>query len=430
MSRIRFLHAADVHLDSPLCSLRSLDEQTAGKLHRASRRALETIVQTAIDRQVAAVVIAGDLFDGPVKDAGAGLWVESQFKRLVREKIPVVLIRGNHDAISNAHRVSRWPAGIVELASDRPQSICFKDSHLAIHGQSFEARAETKDLAADYPSAIAGYFNIGLLHTSLSGSSQHDCYAPTSVPVLESKGYQYWALGHIHQRTEQSLSSRCWVGYSGNTQGRHVRETGAKGCYVVEVVDNQLERMEFVPTDSLRWHILPVDLQHIERLSDIEDCVQDSLCSLMAQLQGVQVGDVPLAIRLHLQGSTVQHAELTQPDVLARLNDTLASNMHQSGNVWLESVKVRTHPGKLVSSADLDLPLKYLTQVADELREDPALRKELWRELDELMKKARVELAEVNWPLLADATRDHELVGLLGQAEDLLISRLVKAGEA
>ena len=427
MNRIRFLHAADVHLDSPLCSLRSLDEKTAGQLHRASRRSLEVIVQTAIDRKVAAVVFAGDLFDGPVKDAGAGLWVESQLKRLVRENIAVVLIRGNHDAVSNAQRVIRWSEGIHELSSDAPQTIRLDDARLAIHGQSFGARAESTDLAAAYPSAVMGYFNIGLLHTSLVGSSQHDSYAPTSIGLLESKGYQYWALGHIHQRTEQSLSDKCWIGYSGNTQGRHVRECGAKGCYLVHVEDNHIERMEFVPTDSLRWHLLPVDLKNASRLSDIEDLVNDALCPALGSNRD---DGVALAVRLHLEGHTALHAELTQTATIEKLADTLALRIHALGDVWLESVKVRTHPEKVMASADLDVPLKYLSQITEEFREDAKLQKELWKELEELLKKARVELTEVDWPLLRDADRDSELLTMIAQAEDLLVSRLVRAGEA
>ncbi len=427
MSRIRFLHAADVHLDSPLCSLRSLDEATASQLHRASRRSLEVIVQTAIEQKVAAVVFAGDLFDGPVKDAGAGLWVESQLKRLVRENIAVVLIRGNHDAVSNAARVIRWTDGIHELSSDAPQTILLDQAGLAIHGQSFGARAELTDLAAAYPSAVMGYFNIGLLHTSLVGSSQHDSYAPTSIGLLESKGYQYWALGHIHQRTEQSLSEKCWIGYSGNTQGRHVRECGAKGCYVVHVEDNHIEKMEFVPTDSLRWHLLSVNLQSAERLSDIEDLVNDSLCPVL----GTNRDDgVALAVRLHLEGHTSLHADLTQPATVEKLSDALAARIHELGDVWLESVKVRTHPAKVTASADLDVPLKYLSQITEEFRDDAKLQKELWKELDELLKKARVELTEVDWPMMRDSERDSELLAMISQAEDLLVSRLVRAGEA
>jgi exonuclease SbcD len=427
MSRIRFLHAADVHLDSPLCSLRSLDEAAASQLHRASRRSLERIVQAAIEHKVTAVVLAGDLFDGPVKDAGAGLWVESQLKRLVREKIAVVLIRGNHDAVSNAQRVIRWTDGIHELSSDAPQTIRLDDARLAIHGQSFGARAESSDLAAAYPAAVMGYFNIGLLHTSLVGSSQHDSYAPTSIGLLESKGYQYWALGHIHQRTEQSLSEKCWIGYSGNTQGRHVRECGSKGCYLVHIEDNQIGKMEFVPTDSLRWHLLSVNLESAERLSDIEDLVEDAICPLLNAANGEVAA---LAVRLHLEGNTALHAELTQPATLERLSDALAIRIHDLGDLWLESIKIRTHPAKQMATADLDVPLKYLAQIADEIRHDAKLQKELWKELDELLKKARVELTEVAWPLLRETDRDAELLTMISQAEDLLVSRLVRAGEA
>ncbi len=426
MSRIRFLHAADVHLDSPLCSLRSLDEATASQLHRASRRSLEIIVQTAIQHKVSAVVFAGDLFDGPVKDAGAGLWVESQLKRLVRENIAVVLIRGNHDAVSNAQRVIHWSDGIHELASDAPQTVLLDNARLAIHGQSFGARAESTDLAAAYPPAAMGYFNIGLLHTSLVGSSQHDNYAPTSIGLLESKGYEYWALGHIHQRSEQSLSDKCWIGYSGNTQGRHVRECGAKGCYVVHLSDNRIEKMDFVPTDSLRWHLLPVDLLAARRLSDIEDLVDDAVRPVIGAMRS---DGIALAVRLQLVGHTSLHAELTHPPTLDKLADAMALRVHELGDVWLESVKVRTHPAKVMANANLDVPLKYLSQITDEFREDVKLQKELWKELEELLKKARVELGEVDWPLLREADRDAELLNMISQAGDLLVSRLVRGSE-
>ncbi len=427
MSRIRFIHAADLHLDSPLTGLRSVDENTASHLHRASRRAVENLVHAALENQVAAVVIAGDLFDGPVKDASAGLWIESQFKRLLRERIAVVLIRGNHDAISNARRVIHWPNGVYELRSDRPESVILEQAGLAIHGQSFEARAETNDLAASYPDAVQGFFNIGVLHTSLSGSTMHDCYAPTSVAVLESKGYQYWALGHIHQRTEKSLSEFCWIGYSGNTQGRHVRESGPKGCYLVEVNEDRLPKMDFISTDSLRWHILPVDLSNAQRLGDIEDLVEQAVEGWMSENSGM---DSAYAIRLQFEGDTKIHAELTQTVVMDRLTENLSGRTRQWGELWLESIKVKTRPEKASSGVDIALPVKYLAMVADEFREDALVRRELWKELDELLKKVRVELNEVGFPLLQDSQRENELNQYLAQAEDLVVSRLSHTGEA
>lgn len=430
MSKVRFLHVADVHLDSPLSNLRSLDEATANQLRRASRRSLEVIIQTAIEQKVAAVVFAGDLFDGPVKDAGAGLWAESQLKRLVRENIAVVLIRGNHDAISNAQRVTQWTAGIHELSSERPETIRLDEPRLAIHGQSFGARAETNDLAAAYPEPVMGYFNIGLLHTSLSGSSQHDSYAPTSISLLESKGYQYWALGHIHQRTERSLSQRCWIGYSGNPQGRHVRELGAKGCYLVHLLDNQLERMEFVPTDSLRWHLWSVDLQSAQRLSDIEDLLEVQATKMLTEAREVGDDRVAYAVRVQLEGSTHLHADLTDSATLEKVGDGLASKLRELGSIWLESVKLRTHPARVMATADLDLPLKYLTQVSDEIREDAALRAEMMEVADELLRKARTELVDIDWPLTKEDQREQELLAMINQAEDLLVSRLVRTGDA
>ena len=139
---------------------------------------------------------------------------------------------------------------------------------------------------------------------------------------------------------------------------------------------------------------------------------------------------VALAVRLHLEGSTALHAELTQPATFDRLSDALALRIHELGDVWLESVKVRTHPAKMMTNADLDVPLKYLALIADEVREDKKLQKEMWKELDELLKKARVELSEVDWPLLSETEKDTELMKMLSQAEDLLVSRLVRAGEA
>ena len=185
--------------------------------------------------------------------------------------------------------------------------------------------------------------------------------------------------------------------------------------------------MEFVPTDSLRWHLLPVDLKNASRLSDIEDLVNDALCPALGSNRD---DGVALAVRLHLEGHTALHAELTQPATIEKLADTLALRIHELGDVWLESVKVRTHPEKVMASADLDVPLKYLSQITEEFREDAKLQKELWKELEELLKKARVELTEVDWPLLRDADRDTELLTMLAQAEDLLVSRLVRAGEA
>jgi DNA repair protein SbcD/Mre11 len=420
MTQCSFIHVADVHLDSPLAHLRRLDATTAERLQSASRRSLQNVVQLAIEHQVAAVVIAGDLFDGPVKDVGAGLWVDGLFKRLTREGIAVILIRGNHDSLSNARRVIRWSDGVHELPPEKPTSVPLEQHGLVFHGQSFGARSETADLAANYPAPRSGYFNVGLLHTSLAGSAQHDTYAPTSVATLESKGYDYWALGHIHVRSLESHSPHCYIGFSGNTQGRHIREPGAKGCHLVQVVDGQLASVQFIPTDSLRWYELSIGIDDLDHLGDIEGLVETEALQLRDAADGRA-----LAVRVRLQGASKLHADLTRAGTIDKLAEVVGARLADLGEIWLEAIRVSSRPARASVSADLDLPLKYIAQVAGELREEGPDREALSVALEELLRRSRAELAEVGWPLVNDQTQASELNRLLAMAEDLLVARLV-----
>lgn len=425
MSNTRFLHVADVHLDSPLANLKRLDQATADRLRQASRQSWEAVVEAALLHEVALVAIAGDLFDGPVKDAAAGLWIGSQLKRLTRAGIQVALIRGNHDAVSNAARIADWPEGVFEFGSATPETLHLESAGIAVHGQSFGARVEAEDLAARYPAALPGYFNLGLLHTSLAGSGSHDTYAPTSLSTLENMGYDYWALGHIHQRSQASLSETCYVGYSGNTQGRHIREQGAKGCQLVEVCDGKLTGISFVPTDSLRWEEVELDLSELDDLRDIEDELEQPLSGHVERAEGR-----PLAVRVRLTGNTRLHAVLTRPGTLERLVESLGHRFSELGDVWVEAVKVATAPSMERSSDETLLPLKYLSQVSDACRNDQVIRKELAGVLEELLKKARHDLATYDAPVARSDDDDEELLRLISSAEDMLVARLVAGGEA
>ena len=420
MANFRFIHAGDIHLDSPLGQLRSLDQSAADAVAMASRVSFQKIIDLAVEREVAALIVAGDLFDGPVRDASGALWADSQLKKLVRAGIEVILIRGNHDAISGAGKASRWSHGIVELGSTAPQTHLIDRVGLAVHGQSFGARAVTQDLAANYPRMLNGYFNVGLLHTSLAGSSAHEPYAPTTLSVLESLGYQYWALGHIHKRSEISLSNHCWIGYCGNAQGRHIRESGPKGCYLGHVQDGKLWNVEFVSTDTVRWYEVCVDVSTASRLNDLDDQVFSAIGELATQANSRH-----LAVRVTLTGHSHLHATLSDPFVVERLTTTLSDRVHELGNVWLESVKIATEmPEARSSSADIDLPLQCLRDVVDDIRLAAGQQTQLHKSLEELSRKVRGELETVGWTLWEENHRQDELERLLEQAADLLRSRI------
>ena len=195
MTSFRFLHAADLHLDSPLRGLEA--DAPAERIRDATRQALVKLVDLAVEQKVAFVLLAGDLYDGDWKDWRTGQFLVQQLARLTREGIRVIAISGNHDAEQVLTKTLPLPDTLIR--SNKPDTIRLDTLEVAIHGQSFAKRAVTDNLALAYPAPIAGWFNIGLLHTAC-GSTAHENYAPCTPSDLVSRGYDYWALGHVHER--------------------------------------------------------------------------------------------------------------------------------------------------------------------------------------------------------------------------------------
>ena len=234
----RFLHAADIHLDSPLQGLAGHEGSTAERIRTATRDAFDQLVGLAIQEQVAFLIIAGDLYDGDWRDYKTGLFFVSQVGRLHKAGIPVYLLYGNHDAESQITRRLTLPENVSVFNSRKPQSFRLDDLDVVLHGQSFRQRDVTDNLALTYPEPVAGAFNIGVLHTGLGGMGSHENYSPCSLNELVNKGYDYWALGHVHQA--KVLHERPHVVFPGNLQGRHVRETGAKGASLATVENSEI----------------------------------------------------------------------------------------------------------------------------------------------------------------------------------------------
>ena len=334
---LRFIHAADPHLDSPLLGLESYDGAPVETIRGAARRAFENLVRLALDEQVAFVLIAGDLYDGDWKDYSTGLFFTGQMARLKAARIPVYLIAGNHDAASVITKKLTLPDNVHLFPSRSPKSFEVPGLPVVIHGQSFPHREVPENLVPGYPSPMSGRFNIGLLHTSLTGSTAHDTYAPCSLGDLQAKGYEYWALGHIHQPAV--LSQEPWIGFAGNLQGRHAREAGARGCRVVEVNEAlQIQSNEFRPLDVVRWEVIEVNLGGAERESEALDRLSQQL-----RRAAEGAGDRLLAARIVFSGATGLHGVLHRDAERLRADCIVCAQ--QSGTaVWIEEVKLRTSP--------------------------------------------------------------------------------------
>ena len=404
----KFIHAADIHLDSPLLGLERYEGAPVEEIRGATRRAFENLVQLAIDEAVDFVLIAGDLYDGDWRDAGTGLYFVKQMARLREVKIPVYLIKGNHDAQNKMTRELRFPENVTVFSSRKPSTFFVKPLNVAIHGQSY-ATADVRDnLAEDYPKPFRDAFNIGLLHTCGSGAQGHEPYAPCTIPLLTGKGYQYWALGHVH--TAQALSEDPPVVFPGNVQGRHIRETGPRGCVLVSVDDRHQITRQFRALDVLRWNLCEIDATGAADSEAVIDRFAKRLPELMSENAGL-----PLAIRVRVSGATSAHRKLAAGRVAVREKLQSVGVDLGNGSVWIEKLLIDTWPEGTTTIPEG--PIAELKDYLDELRNSGEDVDALLEELAGLREFLPADLREACEPV--------DRLALLNDVEALLMERLL-----
>jgi exonuclease SbcD len=403
----KFLHAADLHLDSPMRGVAKYDGMPLDLLRGATRRALENLVGLALRENVDFVVVAGDLYDGDWKDYATGIFFGQQMRKLADAKIPVFLIAGNHDAANAMTRSLPLPAGVVMLAHENPESRILDDLGAAIHGQSFATKAVVDNLACRYPDPIAGLFNVGVLHTCVGGAEGHDRYAPCDLAELVERRYQYWALGHVHQRA--ILHRDPFVVFPGNAQGRHARELGEKGCMIVAYDSSLRATVDFRPLGVVEWTKIEVDATDLTTPDAVLEAVSNRLDDVHAS------SNRPTVARLEIVGCTGAH-EAFQSD-----SERWASAVrsHAPPRFLLEKVRFSTRPANDPACGDggLDDLLGSIAAVAA----DDGVRARMQRDLAELRRKLVDVGADRDELALDDSSW---LDDVFGEARTLLLDRL------
>jgi exonuclease SbcD len=415
----RFIHAADIHLDSPLRGLSGADAPLGERIRRAPREAFDNLIGQAIDEEVDFVVIAGDLYDGDWRDYQTGLFFVSRMGRLAQAGIPVFLLYGNHDAESLITRRLSLPDNVTVFAGAQAESHCLESLGVVLHGQSYRQRDITENLVPAYPEPVPGMFNIGVLHTGLGGLGGHMDYAPCSVADLAGKGYDYWALGHVHQR--QIVATRPHIVFPGNLQGRHIREPGARGALLVSVQDREVSDVATLAVDVVRWAPLEIDVHGCESLPAVIDAVRSAIEHAVRQLADNRM----LACRLTLVGATPLHGRLlgSADELLAEARATALGLGHEVA--WVERIVVSTAP--VVDAATLrrrEDALGELGRLLDFAAEDSAFVDELRADIGEFLRKLPHEVRRDIESPLALAAIDDDYPATIRCAADYLMARL------
>jgi exonuclease SbcD len=417
---VKFIHAADIHLDSPLTGLSAYPDAPVEMLRTATRDAFTNLVSEAIEQQVDFIVIAGDLYDGAWKDHNTGIYFCKEMGRLKKSGIPVYVLFGNHDAESEMTKKLQLPDNVHTFDTRKPTTFRLEHVKVALHGRSFKERETLENLAAGYPPPIPGMFNIGVLHTALEGNSAHANYAPCSLDELHAKGYHYWALGHVHEH--QIWTGASTVVFPGNLQGRHIRETGPRGAIIVTADEVGVQDITRLFVDVLRWTSLEVNATECNSLSEVVSAIGKALENIIE----TSPSTIPTAVRIIVTGKTPAHGDLFGLESQLRAEVLALAAVLGAERLWIEKVKVGT------SAADDSEAVRARTDALSDLQSlleaaetDADFLQSLQEDLLGLVNKAPLEL-QTMVPYFK-AIRAGDLMELIREVRPGLVSFLTKA---
>lgn len=299
--QISFIHAADLHLDSPFQGLAQTPKQIFQNIQESTFVALEKLVRVAIQKEVDFVLLVGDLFDNERQSLKAQIRLRKAFEELRNYNISVYLSYGNHDHVNgNIHPVT-YPDNVFIFPDENVRQFIYKrngEALATIHGFSYENRSVTKKKVNEYKVNDHHIpFHIATLHGSLQNNQEHHTYAPFQISELINKDFDYWALGHIHQR--QILKKEPFIVYPGNTQGRNRKERGKKGCYYVKLSNIESE-ISFIPLQAIEFISLQIDISTCQEVHQVETKIQQ-------RLKALQTDHIPKLIDLQMFSNHEEH---------------------------------------------------------------------------------------------------------------------------
>ncbi len=340
MTSFRFIHTADLHLDTPFTGLKKLPDSIFEQIKQSTFQSFDQIVELCIRYKVDFLVIAGDIFDLEDRSLRAQIFLRSRLEKLSDHGIHTYMIHGNHDPNDQVKAWMNWPEKVHIFSDQQVESVIFsKDNQelALIMGQSYPTK-EFKERIVQYyqRDKEKNLFHIGILHTNVDGNKDHDSYAPSSFKELVNQEMDYWALGHIHKSTILS-SQKPYIVYPGNHQGRNKKEKGTKGCYIVEVKQNQVEKMDWVETSQIIWEEIEVDISQIAHMPTLIEKIEEKI------EMAIEYWKKPLILQIHLQGETELHFELTQEIKQEELREWLNGRFEKELHwVYIDQLYVET----------------------------------------------------------------------------------------
>ena len=336
-----FVHAADLHLDSPFKGITADSPVIAETLRSATFNAYNSLIDLCIEHQVSFLLISGDIYDGEDRSLRAQLRFRDGLVKLDENGIKAFIAHGNHDPHNTLSPKIQWPKNTHIFAPNKVESIIVYSDGGAIamvSGISHGRKNETQNLATKFKRNNSGLFEVGLLHCNVGSHTGHDPYAPCELSDLLSAGLDYWALGHVHEK--KRLNTDPYVVYPGNSQGRHFHECGERGCFLVKVQEQVVSNIEFIPLDGVRWLESSVSIDGLRTLDELDRTITQTVNSFVEEAAGRAV-----IARMDVIGRGPLYIELRKTanseGLLERVRELYTD---EDPFVWIQEITISCRP--------------------------------------------------------------------------------------
>jgi exonuclease SbcD len=367
MESLRFVHAADLHLDSPFRGIGDASPALKERLQSATLGALRRVVDQTIESKADFLVIAGDIYDSKDRNLRALVSFRKEMERLAERSIPVYIVHGNHDPLNGWGSGFQLPSNVITFGgrTDTEPFIRRGREVAQITGVSYTRERVTDNLASSFKPADGAPYSIAVLHANVGRQSGHADYAPATIGELTAAGFNYWALGHVHTRSVLATEPAMVV-YPGNTQGRNPRESGPRGCYRVDIDGYGRAHLEFIDTSVARWTHIDLSIGNLSTVDQLVDSMLEKAREQAAAFEG------PTLARCTIRGNGPLHRDLQRDGMNEELAGVLGSVL------TAESVRIATG-----LELDLESLARTETMVSDFLKlteramEDPEMRQRL-----------------------------------------------------
>jgi DNA repair exonuclease SbcCD nuclease subunit len=418
MAQLRFIHSSDLHLDTPFKGLSSWNRDLASKLKDATFKSFRKIVDLCLNKQVDFLLISGDIFESDNKSLTAQLKFISELKRLSDKGIPAYIVCGNHDPLNSWLDISRLPENVIRFGSSKVENHTFiKDNKPVadIYGISFHKKVINENLSRKYKlKNNPSRFSLAVLHGTAGAAGPHENYAPFKVKDVINKGFDYWALGHIHKRHIVHKSNPTIV-YPGNPQGRDFGETGAKGCYLVEIDTNKKVNLRFIPVQLIRFEEIKVGLAEEDTITDLADRIENAKSNIEDYESNMNY-----IFRINLTGKSAIHSLLNKPGETEQLTEHFnEGQLEQTYFTWVDRIELNTRPvidiGKIEKGNDF---AAEILKTFNEYETNTEELKELFKNIEELVSPGiKKEIADL---------MEKEQKEILEKAKWKVIDRLIR----